>query len=479
MKPLGSTIVVIACCIRSADAADAAVADSVPASQSDSPTYVRDIAPIMQANCVDCHCTNGAAPFSLQTYEEVKKRALQISKVTESGFMPPWQAAEQPKGLEFFGERHLGPAPIELIAAWVKSGAIEGDAIERQDNDVRDVAASAPATQITTSQPEECAPKDIVLKLAHAIDIPAEGNDLLYSFVLPTNLDHDVWAKRVEFVPSNPRIVHHASLLADDTGIAKQLAANSPTESFLGMGSIGLNAAGSFGTWTAGGAEAELPRPLARKIKKGSDIVAEVHFGPTGKIEPFTFEVKLTLCKPGDGDANAEDAYMPVTTVTLGSYVLDIPAGERGYTVEDTFELPCNATLISLTPHAHYVAQRMRVTAILPKGGEVQLLRIDDWDFNWMREYQFVKPVALPKRTKIRMQYVYDNTADNPQNPFNPPQEIKAGHTTADEMAQLLLTVAVSDEEEVGVMEQAHRAAVGRRIAEKQKRAESRSQNPE
>src|SRR5271156_5051439 len=88
------------------------------------PTFGHDIAPIIYEKCAPCHHPGAAAPFSLLTYEDVKKRASQIAAVTRTGFMPPW-LPEKGYG-EFAGERRLTAAEIATIAAWVRDGAPEG-----------------------------------------------------------------------------------------------------------------------------------------------------------------------------------------------------------------------------------------------------------------------------------------------------------------------------------------------------------------
>jgi hypothetical protein len=92
-------------------------------------------------------------------------------------------------------------------------------------------------------------------------------------------------------------------------------------------------------------------------------------------------------------------------------------------------------SLVGITPHAHYLATDMKVDAHLPDGTKTPLIWIRDWDFNWQGQYRYASPVRLPKGTRLEMEYVYDNSADNPQNPSNPPTRVTWGEETNDEMA--------------------------------------------
>jgi hypothetical protein len=79
----------------------------------------------------------------------------------------------------------------------------------------------------------------------------------------------------------------------------------------------------------------------------------------------------------------------------------------------------------------------MKAVAARPDGKEVPLIWIKDWDFNWQGAYQYAQPVRLPKGTVIKVKAVYDNSADNPKNPNNPPKAVRWGEQTTDEMCIL------------------------------------------
>ncbi len=104
---------------------------------------------------------------------------------------------------------------------------------------------------------------------------------------------------------------------------------------------------------------------------------------------------------------------------------LDIPAGARDFVISDSFQLPLDADVLAVYPHAHYLGKLLEAWATLPDGSRKWLIRIPSWDTNWQAVYYYREPVFLPKDSVIHMRYHYDNSADNPRNPNNPPKRVR------------------------------------------------------
>jgi hypothetical protein len=131
---------------------------------------------------------------------------------------------------------------------------------------------------------------------------------------------------------------------------------------------------------------------------------------------------------------------------------IDIPAGSKTFTVDDSMTLPADIMAYSVSAHAHYVGKEMKATATLPDGTVKPLLWIKDWDFAWQDRYNYKDPVLLPKGTRIDVHIAYDNSADNPRNPSNPPKQVQWGEQSFDEMGSVTLqAVAVHKEDELVV----------------------------
>jgi hypothetical protein len=123
---------------------------------------------------------------------------------------------------------------------------------------------------------------------------------------------------------------------------------------------------------------------------------------------------------------------------------IDIPAGEKEYTIRDSFVLPVDVEAFGARAHAHYLAQRMTMTAKLPDGRSQGLLLITDWDFGWQDSYFFTAPVRLPRGTTIESTIVYNNSTDNPRNPSSPPKRVRWGRESFDEMGSMTLLVGTA-----------------------------------
>ena len=391
-------------------------------------TFSETVAPILYDNCVTCHRPGEAAPFSLISYEDARKKGKQIVKVTGSRYMPPWHA-EHGYG-EFAGERRLTDAQIAALAEWVKQGMPEGD------------PAKMPRLP---GFPEgwHLGTPDLVLRMPAAYDLPASGPDVYRNFVIPTHLTENKWVRAIEFRPGARKAVHHALFAYDSTGGAAKQDGRDGKPGFGGMGTVGVGGAtggsGPLGGWAVGATPVFLPEGVALPLPKGSDIVLQMHFHLTGKPETEQATIGIYFT-----DQAPERRLFPVQVPALFGFGagIDIPAGEKNYVIEDSVTLPVDMRALFVGAHAHYLAKEMKATATLPDGTTQPLIWIKDWDFNWQDRYLYKSPVMLPKGTRIDVRLVYDNSADNPHNP-NPEslKRVQWGEQSFDEMGSV--TVAM------------------------------------
>ena len=385
------------------------------------PTYNRDVAPILYANCSGCHRPGEVAPFSLLTYQDAAKRAKQIAAITQARFMPPWKA--EPGYGHFLNERRLTDQQIATLREWAMNGAPEGD-------------TSAKPAPPKFSDGWQGGQPDQVVTMAQSFALPADGADMFRCFVIPLNANQDEYVSQVEFRPGNRRVVHHAILYLDNSGEARDRE-RVPGQGYSCVGGPGLQVSGGLGGWAPGAVPSELPEGVAQSIKRGSDLVLQIHYHLSGKPEEDRSSVGLTFSKapPVKG----------LTLISIGNTNIDIPAGDDRYTVTSYATLPMDAEAIGIFPHAHYLCKDMKVDAKLPDGSVVPLIWIKDWDFNWQGQYRYQSPIKLPKGTEIDMQYTYDNSEANPRNPSNPPQRVKFGEQTANEMAFAFVQVTLEN----------------------------------
>ncbi len=385
-------------------------------------TYARDIAPILFANCAECHRPGEVAPFSLLTYQDAAKRAKGLARVTERRLMPPWRA-DVHYG-QFLDERRMTEREIAMVKAWAESGAPEGN------------AADLPPQPKFPSGWRLGTP-DLVVPVPVRYTVPADGPDIFQHFVMPLNLAKDEQVVAFEFRPGNPSVVHHAIVAVDTRGGARARDAETPEPGWRTSGSIDASITGILGVWTPGMTPRFYPQDVGVALDKSADLVVQLHLHPTGKVESDQSRIALYLAK------KPVKKVISRSPLLMGTLVIEIPPGETQYRTGSTVTLPVDCTLNSVFPHMHMIGKEMKITATLPDKSVKPLIWIKDWNFYWQDSYVYREPVKLPKGTKITIEAVYDNSAANPFNPHRPPQRVLFGNDTSDEMCfALFQTVA-------------------------------------
>ena len=390
-------------------------------------TYAKDIAPLIADRCGMCHHPGGSAPFSLLSYDDVKRRGALIAAVTERRYMPPWKA--DPSNGPFVGQHPLSGDDIRMIRRWLDEGAAEGDP--------RDLPPRAEWTEGW-----QLGKPDAVVTLPVPYTLPPEGTDVFRIFVLPIPAPAPRFVRALEFRPGNAQVVHHANIRVDKTPASRRLDEAQPGPGYDGL--IAHSAQypdGHFLGWTPGQVAPLLPSDLAWTLAAQSDLVVELHMRPSGKAETVSPSVGFYFSDTAPTQTPA--------MLRLGRQNIDIPAGERDYTIADSYVIPVDVAVLAVQPHAHYRARDVRGDATLPDGSTRTLIAIKDWDFRWQHLYRFVTPVHLPTGTRLSLRYTYDNSAANPRNPEQPPKRARWGQRSSDEMGDLWIQVLTRDESDL------------------------------
>lgn len=395
-------------------------------------TFNGQIAPIVYSKCAACHRPGESGPFPLTSYAEVARRGKLIAAVTATRYMPPWHA--QPASVSYRDERRLTDAQIALLQEWVKQGMPEGD--PKQTSEL---------PRFPTGW--QLGKPDLVVSLAQAYRIPASGADIYRDFVIPVGFAEDKWIRAIEVRPTAPKAVHHLLYYGDPTGSLRQVDGAAGVPGFAGLGlprgTVGL------GTWAAGTQPHFLPEGVARPFPKGSDLVIQEHFHPTGKEELEKTLVGIYFAQSAPERRMLSVQLPPEFGLFAG---VRIPAGEKAYTVRDSYTLPVDVEAFAASAHAHYLGKSMKLTATLPSGETKVLLWIKDWDFAWQDGYVFSDFVALPKGTRLDGEVTWDNSAANPHNPSNPPVQTDWGEQSRDEMGSVTLEMVPSRQAERGAL---------------------------
>jgi hypothetical protein len=378
------------------------------ASAAERITYSKDILPILQENCIDCHRPGGAnlggmvAPMAFNTYAEARPWAKAMAKAVSTGAMPPWSAAEKHRG-EFIGERYMSEEDKATIIKWVETGAARGN-----PKDMPAPLEFASPDGWTIGEP------DAVLSMPEPWFVP---DDLLdHTEYFPTKITEaqmpvDRWIKAVEFRPGS-EVVHHI--------IARP-----------------------FGGIAPGNVPTVYRDGYSAKAVAGQDYVWNMHYhkepGPgTGMFDQSSLAVVFY-----------PEGYVPehvLSTNPLGPMNFKIPAGDPNYEASATYTFEKDTLINGMMPHMHYRGTRVLYELFYPDGTEENLLSVPNYDFNWQTVYRFKEPKAVPAGTKVKFTGWWDNSADNLSNP-DPTVDITWGEATDEEMLFGWLSFTNADED--------------------------------
>ena len=390
------------------------------------PTFAKDVAPILQKNCQQCHRPGQVGPFPLTTYEQARKRAGDIAGQVLDRKMPPWKP-DPTVGPALKHSKALSEDEIAIIAAWAESGTLEGD------------PADVPAPPVYRDGWALGDP-DLILEASEDYALPAKGDDIYRCFVIPTNLPEDKYISAIEYQAGNRKVVHHILAYVDTTGQGRKRDEADPGLGYSCFSGPGIEIHGDLGGWAPGNEPAFLPEGVGRILPSKADVVMQVHYNLSGKPETDRTRIGLYFArKPIKQILHWNAALNMTMKVPAGAANHEVEAGWKN--PEFGWKVPADVTALAVTPHMHLLGKDMTMTVTFPDGRDLDLIRINDWDFQWQNTYYFDKPIDLPKGTILKVKAHYDNSAANPRNPKSPPQAVGWGEATTDEMCIGFLAV--------------------------------------
>jgi mono/diheme cytochrome c family protein len=364
-------------------------------------TYHRDVARILQQNCVQCHREDGIAPFALDDIAEVTDRAKVIKRVVTEGTMPPWFAVLE-AGAEtnpWANDCSLSVRDKTDLIAWIDS----------KDRPLGD-PADAPTPRL---YPEEWSigTPDLIVPLSRAYDIKADGF-MPYAFdVVQTELTEDRWVKAYEILPSERDVVHHVIVQVHEKGEAA-------TKRDEGTG-------GYWAIYVPGNGAHTYPEGFARMIPAGAKISFQIHYTPSGKAKKERLRIGLVFAE--------EAPRYEVRTVGIAHQGLSIPPGAERHVETKTQRVPFDMPLTGFMPHMHVRGAGFKYEVTFPDGKTETLLDIPRYDFNWQLRYDYKQPRLIPRGSTMKITAIFNNSASNRANP-DPTKLVKWGSQTVDEM---------------------------------------------
>lgn len=408
-------------------------------------TYNKDIAPIIEAKCVSCHKPNEAAPFSLLTYEDAAKRATNIASVVKSRFMPPWKADDH--YTSFANNRSLTDKQIELIQSWARDAAPKGS---KPDYKI----AALENTSFTRNP-------DLVLKVKNGYQAPGDNKERFIVYKIPFELPVEHNVEAVEFFSNNKKIIHHANYAVhavsdtatDIYGTADMLNLTDDDRHKYDQYLPYKKSITYYGGWIPGTSYESYPENFGWVLPRRGVILLTVHYSPLAKEEfsvagvnlfftqsPVKRMIKvISLGSGGIGEKSIVPEFRQIPPNKVSEYKLEIVNRRE------------NSTIFYVWPHMHLIGRSFKAYAVFGAADTIPLVHIPQWDFRWQEIYRFKKPVLIPRDSKLIIEASYDNTADNPFNPNDPPKTITSeGDMRSDQemMTLLMLYVPYEDGDE-------------------------------
>ena len=409
-------------------------AASVYAQSPTTPTFSKDVAPILYKNCTNCHRPGEIGPMPLVSFSDARPWAKAIANRVTDGTMPPWHA--DPAHGQFANDRRLRDKDRETIVKWVSSGAAEGN------------RADMPAPPKFTEGWQIGTP-DTVWSMQEDYPVPASGTIDYKNFEVPTNLTEDRWAQAIEVRPGDRSVVHHVIVYLIDPNAAKVAPPFMPAGNMRRPAEAPKPARGDDANdrpmkhgptgWLAGYAPGQAVRVYepgtALRVPAGSTLIIQEHYTASGKATTDRTRIGIKWAK------EAPKTAVDVTTLQNQNFVL--PAGSSDTRVDAELTLKEDMTIWSLLPHTHMRGKKWEVTAIYPDGRSEIILNVPKYDFNWQTDYVFKKPLQMPKGTKIHTTAWYDNSAANKANP-DPKKDVYWGDQTWEEMQFTAITFSLN-----------------------------------
>jgi len=349
-------------------------------------TFNREIVRIFQRHCLSCHAGQSAGNVTLSSFATARPWAKAFKEEVLEKRMPPFQAV---KGFgQFHNDYTLTQLEIDQIVSWVEGGVPKGDD--------KDIPPSFNANNWVLGSPD----------LTFEATDGARSSETSQCFSFPTKLTKSQWLSGFDFHPGTS--VHCASFAIVRAG-GRQMLDHS-----VDCDKVEISAANTFGNWVPGQNVYRL-NDSGRLITAGANIVVRIHYAADGPSN-----------KPSSlGLYFGKRPTRSLQTIPISAAAQDVPAGQQDFRIESAYTVKEDTEAIAVRPLLFPYAKSIDVTGYRPDGSVEVLVWAKDYRYDWQPEYEFKKPVPIPKGTRIQVIAYLDNSDKNPNNPHNPAQTIR------------------------------------------------------
>lgn len=358
-------------------------------------SYVKELAPILQAKCVVCHRPGDIGSWVMSDYKKVKGMSAMMREVILARRMPPWGA--DPHFGKFADDRApagLSVAEARTLLRWIEQGSPRGEGDDPLPGAVK------PAEEWPLGKP------DYIVRLWRPEQIPATGVLDLRHQILHAPFTNDVWIGALDVKPGNRKVLHHVTLrtiypeqtVADQVGIAG---------------------------WNPGYTPRRYPEGTGKLLKKGVKFHIDLHYITIGTPQTDQTEIGFYVLP--------EPPKVALESRAIWDAEISIPSGEPNLRASALASFDRDTLLYDLRPHMHWRGSWFKFELLYPDGKRETLLSVPRYDFNWQMTYVLAEPKRVPAGAWMLCSGGFDNSSRNPANP-DPTKRVRWGEQSWDEM---------------------------------------------
>lgn len=408
-------------------------------------TFTEHVAPILYNNCTVCHRPYGGAHFSLITYEDARRTSAAIAYSAKTRIMPPWPA--DPHYTQFIGERIMDSVDIAILEKWVKEGAPEGPKEKMP---------------LLPQYPTSLAGRPDMRIPVVPVFLKANSPDKFLLIKVPYELPADTFAALIEFVPGSGNVHHvNGDMVKYDFNKKKTtlggvycipMEPQDTTKLVEAFRKLDLpNDDGTYPILQKSVVN-YLPGAIGQKYpdgiggyflpRKGAFLFNDIHYGYTGKNDVTdTSYINIFFSKIPPNRPMQEFQLGTLGAAPVEPDMIILPNTVKH--IMSRLKIAEDISVVTINPHMHLLGKSFKAYAVAPTGDTIRLISIPRWDFNWQYFYTFKKMVKIPAHSTIYAEGVYDNTKENLNNPFSPPQIVtdqNGSMKATDEMFQFIVS---------------------------------------
>ena len=396
-------------------------------------SYTKDIQPLVERSCVSCHQAGGIAPFALDSFDAVQPMGATMWNAIEAKRMPPFFASADCNSYE--GDFRFSEQEKVLFKKWVDEGGPRG-------TDAESVHAQVPNPPTIR--------RDVTMGFGDPYDVRIEGKtDNYRCYLLNPGNTTDQLVSGFELLAGNVAVLHHMLSYAvepADIATVEALDAADPGSGYqCTQGNLGVAKAiqAQVASWVPGASATKMPTGMGLMLKANSRIIMQLHYNTAalyrGGSPMDSSKLALELSPPG---SLTNGQILPMIKYNLAIKANDANSVQTGEITARIFAGD-TGTIYRAMGHMHQLGTGVKTEIVHSDGTTKCLLDVQNWDFNWQRDYTLKTPITMRAGDKLRITCKYDNSAMNQaylNGVQNTPRDVTWGESSFDEMCMTYLT---------------------------------------